>query len=289
MKAPNFAYHRPERLDEAVELLRRLENVKLLAGGQSLMPMLNMRYVIPDHVVDLNRIPGMDSITLDYSAGLRVGALTRQRTVEHHAELRSRAPIFAEALAHVGHYQTRSRGTIGGSLCHLDPAAELVLLAALHGAIMNITGPNGPRDVVVDSWVAGYMSPNIAADEILAAITFPMWHGRSGEAFLEFARRRGDFALASVAVKVALTKTNGRIERLAVALGGLAIAPIRLRPAETTLVGAAPDEAAVDLLAAEVGKLDVMGDAHVSSRYRKSLATTLLRRAFALAVKRAFE
>ena len=286
MKAPDFAYHRPERLDEAIGLLSGLENVKLLAGGQSLMPMLNMRYVIPDHVIDLNRIVGLDAITLDAS-GLRVGALVRQRTIERHAELQARAPIFAEALAQVGHYQTRSRGTVGGSLCHLDPAAELVLLAALHGAEMHVNGWNGQRDITIDSWVAGYMSPEMASDEILTAITFPLWQEQSGEAFLEFARRRGDFALASVAVKVALM--DGRISRLAIALGGLAVAPIRLRQAETSLNGASPDGAAADFLAAEVKKLEVMSDAHVSGSYRKSLAATLLQRAFALAVKRAFE
>ena len=189
MKAPDFAYHRPERLDEAIGLLSGLENVKLLAGGQSLMPMLNMRYVIPDHVIDLNRIVGLDAITLD-ATGLRVGALVRQRTIERHAELQARAPIFAEALAQVGHYQTRSRGTVGGSLCHLDPAAELVLLAALHGAECMSTAGTGSGISPSNSWVAGYMSPEMASDEILTAITFPLWQEQSGEAFLEFARRR---------------------------------------------------------------------------------------------------
>ena len=286
MKAPEFAYHRPERLDEAIQLLSSLENVKLLAGGQSLMPMLNMRYVIPDHLIDLNRIGGLDAITLDPES-LRVGALVRQRTLERNAELRARVPIFAEAIAHVGHHQTRSRGTVGGSLCHLDPAAELVLLAALHGAVIHVSGRNGPRDLGINSWVAGYISPDLSADEILTAITFPLWQERSGEAFLEFARRRGDFALASVGVRVALT--DGRILRLAIALGGLSIAPIRLRKAEANLVGAPPDSATADLLAAEVTKLEVMGDAHVSSDYRQSLAATLLRRAFVLAVERASE
>ena len=286
MKAPNFAYHRPERLAEAIELLGGLENAKLLAGGQSLMPMLNMRYVIPDHVIDINRIAGLDEITID-SGALRVGALARQKAIEHHAALRARAPVFAEALAHIGHYQTRSRGTVGGSLCHLDPAAELVLLAALHGAVMYAAGREGSREIRIDSWVAGYMAPAIAADEVLTSISFPLWQERCGEAFLEFARRRGDFALAAVAVRVALA--NGRISRIAVALGALAIAPIRLGQAEAALVGAPPDKSAADLLAAEVKALDVMGDAHVSSSYRKSLAATLTRRAFALAVERASE
>ncbi len=284
MKAPDFAYHRPERLAEVIELLGRLENAKLLAGGQSLMPMLNMRYVIPDHVIDINRIAGLDEITIGGGV-VRVGALVRQRTLEHSAELRARAPVFAQALAHAGHYQTRSRGTVGGSLCHLDPAAELVALAALHGAVMHVAGPGGCRDIHIGSWVSGYMAPAIAADEVLTAITFPLWREPCGEAFLEFARRRGDFALAGVAARVALV--DGRIARIAVALGGLAIAPIRLSHAEAVVVGAPPDSSTADLLAAEVKALDVMGDAHVSSSYRKSLAATLTRRAFALAVEKA--
>ena len=139
----------------------------------------------------------------------------------------------------------------------------------------------------MDSWVASYMAPAMAADEVLTAISFPLWQERCGEAFLEFARRRGDFALAAVAVRVALV--DGRISRIALALGGLAIAPIRLSQAEAALTGAIPDKAAADLIAAEVKTLDVMGDAHVSSSYRKSLAETLTRRAFALAVERASE
>ena len=286
MKAPDFTYHRPDQLDEALALLSRLENAKLLAGGQSLMPMLNMRYVIPDHIVDLNRISGMDAISFE-GEGLRVGALVRQRALERHAEVQARAPIFADALTHVGHYQTRSRGTVGGSLCHLDPAAELVLLASLHNAVMHVSGLNGRRNVGIDAWVAGYMSPQLSADEILTAITFPLWQEPSGQAFSEFARRRGDFAIASVGVKMSLQ--DRRISRLAIAIGGLAIAPIRIRQAEARLIGALPDDAAADFLSAEVKKLDAMSDVHASSSYRTLLTTTLLHRTFALATKRASE
>jgi carbon-monoxide dehydrogenase medium subunit len=286
MKAPDFAYHRPEQLEEALALLSGLENVKLLAGGQSLMPMLNMRYVVPDHIVDLNRLPGLDTIAFE-DEGLRVGALVRQRSLEQHAQVQARAPLFAEALAHVGHYQTRSRGTVGGSLCHLDPAAELVLLAFLHDAVMHVNGLNGQRNVGVDAWVTGYMSPQLVSDEILTAITFPLWQEPNGQAFLEFARRRGDFAVASAGVKISLK--DGRISNLAIALGGLTIAPIRLRQAEAHLHGSQPDRAAADFLSAEVKALDVMSDAHASSSYRKFLANTLLHRTFALATRRALE
>jgi aerobic carbon-monoxide dehydrogenase medium subunit len=286
MKAPDFSYHRPERLEEVLGLLGRLENVKLLAGGQSLMPMLNMRYVLPDHIIDLNRLPGLDTIAFE-NDGLRIGALVRQRALEQHPQVLAMAPLFAEALAHVGHYQTRSRGTVGGSLCHLDPAAELVLLAFLHDAVMHVSGQNGRRNIGIDAWVAGYMSPQLLTDEVLTAITFRLWQEPSGQAFAEFARRHGDFAVASVGVKMSLK--DRRISKLAIAIGGLTIAPIRLRQTEAHLLGSRPDSAATDFLSAEITSLDVMSDVHASSNYRKFLANTLLQRSFALATRRALE
>ena len=168
------------------------------------MPMLNMRYVIPDHMIDLNRIPGLDAITFDAKVCESARSYGKEQS-SIMPELRARAPVFAEALAHVGHYQTRSRGTVGGSLCHLDPAAELVLLASLHGAVMHVTGRNGPRE----NW-HGFLGGGLYGSGAVCRrgpngdhLSFVA--RASGEAFLEFARRRGDFALASVGVRVALT------------------------------------------------------------------------------------
>src|SRR5918997_2459361 len=146
MKPPPFSYHDPRTLAEAVALLGRLENAKLLAGGQSLMPMLNMRFVQPDHVIDLNRVEGLSYIRVEGDV-LDVGAMTRQRDLEFHDGVRSRCPILYEALLQVGHRQTRNRGTIGGSLCHLDPSAELVTVAAAMDATVTVQGPNGTRAV----------------------------------------------------------------------------------------------------------------------------------------------
>ena len=199
MKSPQFTYHRPQSVADATALLGRLENAKVLAGGQSLMPMLNMRYALPDHVVDINRIPELTGISIE-GTRVRIGAMTRQRDIERSDALAARAPIFREALQHVGHIQTRSRGTIGGSLCHLDPAAELPGLVRLFDGAVHVIGPGGSRTIAAGDWGLGYMTPAIGPDEIATAVTFDLWAGSSGEAFVEFARRHGDFAIAGAGV-----------------------------------------------------------------------------------------
>src|SRR5438034_7596504 len=164
MKPPPFSYHDPRTVADTVGLLGRLENAKLLAGGQSLMPMLNFRFVQPDHIVDLNRVEGLSYIREAQISGkmdmLEIGAMTRQRDLEFSDAVRARWPIMHEALLQVGHRQTRNRGTIGGSLCHLDPAAELVSLAIGHDAIVTVAGPNGKRELPFLDFPAGYMMPS---------------------------------------------------------------------------------------------------------------------------------
>jgi carbon-monoxide dehydrogenase medium subunit len=285
VKAPGFDYHRPEKLDDVLGLLATLENAKLLAGGQSLMPMLNMRYALPDHIIDINRVPDLAGISLDGN-NLRIGAMTRQRLIERDGEILKRAPIFAEALRQVGHYQTRSRGTIGGSLCHLDPSAELLGLAALQDAVLEVRGPAGTRDIAYGDWVLGFMTPALETTELLTAIRFPLWAEPCGQVFMEYARRHGDFAMAGVGVKVAMDPAN-RISRLAIGVTGIAIAPLRLAESEAALIGAAPAPDTYATAAAELEKADIIGDAHVSADYRRKLAMTLVKRAFALAVERA--
>src|SRR5213083_606030 len=153
MKPPPFHYHDPKTVSEAVGLLGSLENAKLLAGGQSLMPMLNMRFVLPDHVIDLNRVGGLSYIRSNNGA-LEIGAMTRQRDIEFSDAVRQRCPLMYEAIRHVGHRQTRNRGTLGGSLCHLDPSAELVSVAAAHDATITVNGPNGPRGIAFAAFPA---------------------------------------------------------------------------------------------------------------------------------------
>src|ERR1700739_2600332 len=158
MKPPPFSYHDPRTVEEAVGLLARLDNAKLLAGGQSLMPMLNMRFVLPDHVIDLNRVEGLGFIR-EAPGALEIGAMTRQRDIEFSDVVRQRCPLMYDAIRHVGHRQTRNRGTLGGSLCHLDPSAELVSIAAALDAVVSVAGPAGTREIKFDSFPAGYMSP----------------------------------------------------------------------------------------------------------------------------------
>ena len=155
MKPPPFQYHDPKTVAEAVSLLGRLDNAKLLAGGQSLMPMLNMRFVLPDHVIDLNRVEGLSYIK-ETGGALEIGAMTRQRDLEFSDLVKAKCPLLHQAIMHIGHRQTRNRGTIGGSLCHLDPAAELVSVAAAHDATVVVAGPNGTREIAFEDFPAGY-------------------------------------------------------------------------------------------------------------------------------------
>eukprot|EP01037_Dinobryon_pediforme_P002170 gene2169-2207_t len=277
MKPPEFAYHRPETIDEAVSLLATLENARPLAGGQSLMPMLAMRFAFPDHLIDLNRVVGLDGITRDGDT-LRIGAMTRQRDLLDHPVVRSRVPLLAEALALVGHRQTRNRGTIGGSLCHLDPAAELVSVMTALEAIVEIAGPGGRREVAMADFPLGYMTPSMAPEELVIALRFTLPPPSHGAAFLEFSRRHGDFAIVSAGVMLDLDG-SGRIAHAVVTLGGVGAVPLRLVEAEAGLQGHAPDAALFATVSECARAIDAMEDALVPAWYRRRLAVTLTRRA----------
>ena len=199
MKPPPFQYHDPRTLAEAVGLLGKLENAKLLAGGQSLMPMLNMRFVLPDHVIDLNRVEGLSYIK-EAGGVLEIGAMTRQHEVEFSELVRKRCPLLHQAIVQVGHRQTRNRGTVGGSLCHLDPAAELVSVAAAHRRDgRSSPAPNGQREIKFADFPVAFMTPAIEPNEIVTALRLPLWAPSHGAAFVEFSRRHGDFAIVSAA------------------------------------------------------------------------------------------
>ena len=285
MKPAPFRYHDPSTVAEAVSLLAALENAKVLAGGQSLGPMLNLRLVMPDHVVDVNRIDALAGIRVNPDR-VTIGAMTRQRAIERTDALHAVMPILREALAEVGHFQTRNRGTIGGSLCHLDPAAELAGIAALYGAEFAATGPAGGRRIAADAWVAGYMTPALEPGELLTGIEFPLWREPHGHAFLEFARRRGDFAIAGVGALVALDG-NGAIARAALSVIGVGYVPLRLVIAEAALHGARPDADAFAAAAAALDPVEAIEDVHASGGYRKRIAKVLVARALTLAVERA--
>ena len=284
MKPPPFRYHDPATVAEALDILATMENAKLLAGGQSLMPMLNMRYVQPDHIVDLNKIAELAYVA-DEGQVIRIGAMTRQRELEFSATIRDRLPLMHDALMNVGHRQTRNRGTIGGSLCHLDPAAELVAVATAYDAVVTVRGKAGPRDVPFAEFPAGFMMPATEPDEIVTTIAFEPWPAGHGAAFLEFSRRRGDFAVASVAVLLDCDRDT--IRRASVTIGGLSHAPQRARAAEDILrhSPAAPDR--FQAAAEACGALDAGGDIHASTSYRQRLARVLSHRALLIAHERA--
>lgn len=284
MKPPPFRYHDPASLDEALDLVATLDNAKLLAGGQSLMPMLALRLAFPDHVVDLNRIEALAHVS-GSGRGITIGAMTRQREVERSDLVGRACPLMREALAQVGHRQTRNRGTIGGSLCHLDPSAELPVVAAALDATIHASRRCGSRSLPMIEFPAFYMTPAIEPDEIVTAIAFEPWPAGHGYAFVEFARRPGDFAIVGVAVLLA-TGGDGTIRRASIALGGVGEGPIRCREAEAALIGMAPGDDRFDEAARIGGEVEAMEDAHASSAYRRHLARVLIRRALACAWKR---
>ena len=284
MKPGPFVYHDPTCIEDVVALLARNEESKLLAGGQSLMPMLNMRFVVPDHVVDLNGVADMTGVT-DSGEALTIGAMTRQRDLANSEVIAARTPILQEALSFVGHFQTRNRGTIGGSLCHLDPAAELPTVAAAYDAVLTVAGPDGTREVPFSEWPLAYMMPNLAPEEVLTQVRIAYWKEPHGSAFVEFARRHGDFAIIGVAALMAVE--GGKIIRAVVAVGGADVRPLRLSDVEAMLVGEAPGEAVFTEAGALARKIDAMSDAYVTTQYRQRLAGVLVERALALAAKRA--
>lgn len=277
MKPPPFHYHDPGTVSEVVALLGRLDNTRLLAGGQSLMPMLNMRFVLPDHVIDLNRVASLAFIR-EIDGGLEIGAMTRQRTLEFDEVVRRRCPLLHVAIRQVGHRQTRNRGTIGGSLCHLDPAAELVAVAAALDAEVEVTGANGTRTVAFDDFPHGYMTPALAPDELLTAVRLPSWPDGHGYGFVEFARRHGDFAVVSAAALLD-RDAAGRIRRASITLGGVGPAPLRMRAVEQALTGRTASAALFRETAALCAAIEPMEDVHAPIAYRRHLAVVLTRRA----------
>jgi carbon-monoxide dehydrogenase medium subunit len=283
VKPPGFAYHAPETVAETVELLSTHENARLLAGGQSLMPMLNMRFAFPDHLIDLNRVAGLAGITVS-DGEMRIGAMTRQRDLLDSDLVRRYLPLMSEALTHVGHRQTRNRGTIGGSLCHMDPAAELVSVAAALDAVIDITGPNGSRSLPMAEFPLGYMTPAIAPDEMVTAIRIAL-PPRHGHCFLEFSRRHGDFAIVSAAAMLTLDEA-GRIATASLTLGGLGPVPVRMAAAEAVLRGAIATPALLAEAAAHFANVEAMEDAQVPAWYRQHLAAVLARRALITAHER---
>jgi len=284
MKAPPFDYHRPASLRDALLLLKQ-PDARILAGGQSLVPMLNFRLLAPQHLIDLSQIDELRTCVIT-SDKIRIGAMKSQRELENSAELARVAPIFPEAIRQIGHRQTRNRGTIGGSLCHLDPSAELPALALLHDAIFEIESSEGARHVKAQDFIQGAMNPALEEGEILTHVEMPVWQSGHGFAFLEHARRAGDFALASAGILVA-ANSEGRIARLSICIGGLGDRPMRLAAAEGELIGARPGKETFNRAASHIAALPAEGSIHASAAYKRRIAETLLKRALEAACDRA--
>lgn len=278
MKAAPFDYIRAENLPHALELLSQHGgDAKLLAGGQSLVPMMSMRLARPALLVDIHRLAELQGLS-DAADHFVTGGAVRQCTLEHDATLPARMPLIAQALRWVGHEQTRNRGTVGGSLVHADPSAELPLAAATLDATLVLRSESGERRVPASEFFLGPMFTATAENECLAAIEWPRWTGRVGSAFDEIAIRHGDFAMASAAAQVQLDDA-GVCERAALGLGGVDGVPLPLPRLAERLVGKLPTDDIVRAIAADAAQACEPGsDMHATADYRRHLATVLVER-----------
>jgi carbon-monoxide dehydrogenase medium subunit len=286
MKPPRFDYHAPRTIEQSVDLLARYGGeAKVLAGGQSLMPMLNFRLARPAALVDVNRIPELAYLRED-DGTLAFGALTRQRTIEFSPLVARRLPLLREATRWVGHLPIRSRGTIGGSIAHADPSAEYpAVLTALDGEVV-VQGPRGRRTLKPAELFETYLTTRLAPDELLVEVRLPAAPAGAGYAFEEFARRHGDFALVGIAASIVGNGNRCTAARLAAA--GAGPVPVRLRAAEEILERDGLGDAALEAASARAAELvEPDSDVHASAAYRRHLTRVLTARALRRALERA--
>ena len=286
MKPAPFEYHAPDTVSDVVALLAEHgDEIKPLAGGQSLVPMLALRLTRFEHLVDLNRVDELEGIRRD-NGTLTVGATTRQATIER-SELAQAVPLLARAAPLIGHFQIRNRGTVGGSLAHADPAEELPAVALALDAQMEIATGAGRHAVPAADFFVGTWTTSLEPNELLTAVQFPVWDGRCGFVVDEVARRAGDFALAGVTTALQLDP-GGTVQRAAIALFGMASTPVRAPAAETALIGSQPDPAALrEAAQLAVRDLDPPEDVHASSTYRRSVGAHLVERSLTRALDEA--
>jgi carbon-monoxide dehydrogenase medium subunit len=284
VKPAPFQYHQPRTVEEAASLLTELgDDAKVLAGGQSLIPMLALRLTAFDHLVDIGRIDSLRGVERR-NGSLWVGATTTEAAVEHDAEVAAAVPMLARATPFIGHFQIRNRGTVGGSIAHADPAAEYPAVALALDAELEVLSSRGSRSIAAADYFDGLWSTSMDADELLVGIRFPVWGGRCGFAVEELARRHGDYAIAGAVVAMELD-ADDRVTRCAIGLLGMAYTPIRAHGAEAAATGSPVDDlAAVDLGAAAVADLtDVPSDLNGDGGYRRRVGATMVARAWAAA------
>jgi carbon-monoxide dehydrogenase medium subunit len=290
MKAASFAYHRPDSVADAVGLLGEYgDEAKILAGGQSLVPMLAMRLTHFEHLVDISRVDELRNIELRGDE-VWVGAATPHALVGMDDEVAESVPLLTLSTPHIGHFQIRTRGTLGGAIAHADPAAEYAAVALTLDASIEATSPHGRRQIPAAEFFTGLWETSLDPDELLTAVGFPVWSGRCGYAVQEFARRHGDFAIAGATVAVELD-TEDRVTRCGIGLLGLGSTPIRGTPAEDAITG----RPVTDISAEELGRLamsgleDVPNDLQGSASYRTRVGAAMVARAWTEAITEALD
>ena len=278
MKLPPFDYACPTTLPEAIELLASHDDAKAIAGGQSLVPMLAFRLAQPTLLVDLRKLADLRGIRIS-DAGVTLGAMVRWRDIEDDDRLRTGHPLLKAAIAHVAHYQIRNRGTVGGSIAHADPAAEMPGIAITCDAEIAVVGKSGAHVIQAADFFQGALTTALTPDEIIVEIRLPAWPAGRRWGFQEFARRRGDFAMAAAAVFYD-QDARGKARNAHVGVIGVGDRPLRLTAVEDVLNGESIDEATIAKAdAATSAAVDPQDDIHASAAYRRSLVGTMVERA----------
>src|SRR5262245_5868263 len=278
MKPAPFEYRRPSTVDEACAILAADEGARIIAGGQTLVPMMAMRLARPTCLVDIARIPDLAFVRNDKDA-IVIGAATRQCTVERDPLVASRIPLLARVMPWIGHAATRARGTVGGAPANADPSAEIALVAVTLDAVVTWRNAKGTADVGTSAFFVGPMMTSLPNDACLLQVSFPVWSGRTGTGFHETSARRSDFAFASAAAQLTLDG-DGRCDRLAVAVGAVTDFPLRLGRVERALAGARLDPSSLrDAVQDCLADIETNSDLHASSAYRRRAAAALATRA----------
>ncbi|KKC02024.1 FAD binding domain-containing protein [Mycobacterium nebraskense] len=291
MKPAAFEYHRPDTIDDAVSLLAELgDDAKILAGGQSLVPMLAMRLAYFDHLIDISRLPELQGIERRGDE-LWIGAGTTEAAVGANEQVRQSVPLLTRVTPFVGHFQIRNRGTLGGSIAHADAAGEYPAVALTLDAVMEVQSPRGRREIAAADFFAGVWETTMESDEVLTGVRFPVWNGRCGFAVQEFSRRHGDFAIAGALVAVQLDNSSGqdRVSRCAIGLLGMGSTVRRATAAEVAAIGRPVGELAPEEIgrAAMTGLDDIPNDLQGSASYRLKVGATMATRAWTQAIAEA--
>jgi aerobic carbon-monoxide dehydrogenase medium subunit len=286
VKAAPFTYHRPASLDDALALLAEYgDDAKVLAGGQSLVPLMALRMGKPEHVVDIGAVPGLDQIAVHDDGAVSIGAMVRHEQAKRSPEIARYAPLIRDTMPWVAHRAIRTQGTVVGSIAHADPAAEMPAVVLATGATMVATSTSGRREIAADGFFEGYLDTSLRSDEILTEVVFPAWPTNAVGSMVEVARRHGDYALVGLATKLVID--GDTITDAALSFFGVASTAVRVSVAEETLIGS-PANAETFAAVAKIASTELQPprDIHGTSAYRKHLAATLTVRGLEAAAAR---